>query len=600
MCALTLPPTAVMEQGTPRSDGDEDASKRYEVSLEGANVKASQQISDLLHEFMGPEEFCRLDEAGSVQRRMLHEMIQAHGDQPDLDVDVWSEAQRHAVEKILEGGSQSIELAKIPAPAIGRLLLARGYELPVPETAQTLGKGNFGRVLKVRRTRDDKLFAVKRQFLGDFADDVVPVLRETSILNVLRGACNIVQIEDAFLMRPAKGAAEVWSVLEHFPHNMYKVRHRFRSEEAARRLIFQVLLGLHSLHSADIVHRDLKPENVLVDLGPSPPRTVRVALCDFNISRSVHGFAAETHRQTGPAELAGIQTCSLYRQVTDRVTTSWWRAPEMWGWADTRQMTKRDLKSLDIFALGLVWAELLAVKSVLEYWEGVDPPKFRLLEILQKVDRPTDTDLNELGFSDDVSCFIRCVLSGNVEAVRPEMTSPIWPENRERREEFLQEPYLGIRAWVLQNAWHCSEDSPTPDLIASMARFSYRERPTVESIISKSFFSDLRAEAPPKLWAHTAAPHFDDVREALRAEQHRQGLAAKRAKELRELRGGDNTNAGHACAQDAFFQRLAANAAADVEDSVRNVCAQVRTALSETQRQPRTCRTRSRGCPGKN
>merc|ERR1719183_771295 len=108
---------------------------------------------------------------------------------------------------------------------------------------------------------------------------------------------------------------------------MYKVRHRFRSEEAARSVVFQVLLGLNALHSADIVHRDLKPDNVLVDLGSSPPYTVRVALCDFNTSRSVHGFASD---RPEPASSLELPQLALVRNVTDRVTTSWWRAPEMW------------------------------------------------------------------------------------------------------------------------------------------------------------------------------------------------------------------------------------------------------------------------------
>lgn len=572
----------------------EDMAKRWHVSLEGMEVKAHRQITDLLHEFVGPEEFRRLDAAASVQRRLLHELVEVDEEQ-DNDVDVWNEAQRHAVAQILEGGSQSNELANVPVPAMGRLLASRGYELPLAEKAENLGRGSFGRVLKVRRREDGKLFAVKRQFLGDFADDMVPVLRECSILNLLKGACNVVQIEDAFLMRPAKGAAEVWSVLEHFPHNMYKVRHRFRSEEAARRVVFQVLLGLNALHSADIVHRDIKPDNVLVDLGKSPPYTVRVALCDFNTSRSVHGFPAE-RPQTMTSSSPELPTLPLMRSVTDRVTTSWWRAPEMWGWADTGQMTKRDLKSLDVFALGLVWAELLAVKSVLEYSEKQDPPKFRLLEILQKVDRPALADLQELGFSDDVSCFILCALKGDLEALRPEMTSPKWPQNQEKREALLQKPYIGIRAWVQQNAWQLPQDSVTPDLIASIARFSYRERPTVESLMEHQYFSDFRAEVPPKVTAQRKAS--DDVRDAVRCEHERQGLAAKRAKELRELRG-DGGVSGADAAQDAFFQRLEANTAADVEESVRSVCARVRKVIKETHRWgPRGNCVRPSGCQG--
>jgi hypothetical protein len=258
-------------------------------------------------------------------------------------------------------------------------------------------------------------------------------------------------------------------------------------------------------------------------------------------------------------------------------------------------MTKRDLKSLDIFALGLVWANLLAVQSVLDYWEGKDPPKYRLLEILQKVDRPADSDLNELSFSDDVSCFIRCVLAGNLEALRPELIGPNWPQNQEKREGLLKVPYMGIREWVRQNAWQCKEDSPTLDLIESMTRFSYRERPTVECIVANPFFGDLRAHTPPKAWAHQAAPQFDDIREVLREEHQRQRSAAQRAEELRELCG--NNAGGEGSAQDAFFQRLAASAAADVEESVKNVCARVRSTLGEShRRKPRTFRARGNGC----
>jgi len=286
------------------------------------------------------------------------------------------------------------------------------------------------------------------------------------------------------------------------------------------------------------------------------------------------------------------------------VTTSWWRAPEMWGWADTRQMTKRDLKSLDVFALGLVWAELLAVQTVLQYRESQDPPKFRLLEILQKVDRPTDTDLNELGFSDDVSCFIRCVLSGNLEALRPEMTSPKWPLNIEKREALLEAPCLSIHAWVRKNAWQIAEDSVSPDMIASMSRFSYRERPTVASLVENQVFSDLRAEAPPKVceMRNQRGRSFDDVREAVRNDQERQRLAANRASELRQVAEDSDDSEGGAAsgAQNVFLQRLAAKSAADVEDSVRSVCARVRKAIKETQRRggrgSRTLRGRPNGC----
>lgn len=513
--------------------------------------------------------------------------------------EVWDEARRHVVKRILEGRTQAEEMKELPPALMEKLLLPKGYMLPGTEVQQ-LGSGSFGRVLKVRRNKDGRLLALKRQPLGDEARDVVPVLRETSILNVLKGACNVVQIEDAFLSRPFGGGPEVWTVLEFFPHNLDRVKHRFVAEESARRVIFQILLGLHSLHSADIIHRDLKPDNVLADLGPRPPETVRVAICDFGMSRSVHGFEEAIERvDAGP--MTPLARC---RKLSDRVTSCWWRAPEMWGWADTKHMTKRDLKSLDVFALGLVWAGLLTRRSVITHEEGVDPPKFRLLEILRKVDRPTDVDLSQLGLSADVARFVRHVLRDDLAAVRAEMVSAEWPRNHELREKILQGPYTGIREWVRGHAAGRQDLSASPalSLIEASTRFSYRARPAALDMLGDPYFFDLRQDTPPRHWAHREAPQFADVREALEEEQRRQLCAARRTQELRALRrdggksGGPDSSDGSdidsdsgssegaLAAEDVFMHRMATRAAEAVEQSVRVVCDRVRAELVHSQR----------------
>jgi len=274
----------------------------------------------------------------------------------------------------------------------------------------------------------------------------------------------------------------------------------------------------------------------------------------------------------------------------------------MWGWADTKQMTKKDLKSLDVFAFGLVWAGLLTKRSVITHEEGVDPPKFRLLEILRKVDRPTDADLWVLGFSEDVARFVRCVLADDLEAVREEMACPDWPQNKEQREAWVDASYIGIREWVRQHAVH--KEWRTSDglaLIEGAARFSYRERPTVEELLGSPYFDDLRNETPPKNWQHREAPHFEDVREALEKEQGRQRTAMQRRAQAlgashsaqgctgpngRSGRGrnsGAEDNSSAEQAEDAFIHRIASNATATIEQSVRNVCDRVRAELDNVQ-----------------
>ena len=48
-----------------------------------------------------------------------------------------------------------------------------------------------------------------------------------------------------------------------------------------RYVLYQVVRGLHYMHSGDVIHRDLKPSNALLN------ENCDVRLCDFGLARSV-------------------------------------------------------------------------------------------------------------------------------------------------------------------------------------------------------------------------------------------------------------------------------------------------------------------------
>jgi len=69
---------------------------------------------------------------------------------------------------------------------------------------------------------------------------------------------------------------------------------------------YQILRGLLYMHSAGIIHRDLKPRNLLINSNCD------LKICDFGLSR---------------ANIPYLLTSTT--QMTDYMTTRWYRAPEI-------------------------------------------------------------------------------------------------------------------------------------------------------------------------------------------------------------------------------------------------------------------------------
>merc|ERR1719379_2116432 len=112
-----------------------------------------------------------------------------------------------------------------------------------------------------------------------------------------------------------------------------------RHEVRAKFVMFEVLRGLFVMHGANIIHRDLKPENILVDLGdllqdPTATHTVRVVICDFGMARSIANVAEGEEDSSDGCSASSAYVpppAILDRSVSTTVTSSFWRAPEMWG-----------------------------------------------------------------------------------------------------------------------------------------------------------------------------------------------------------------------------------------------------------------------------
>ncbi len=130
------------------------------------------------------------------------------------------------------------------------------------------------------------------------------------------------------------------------------------SEEHIQYFMFQLLMGVNCMHSANVLHRDLKPENILVNAD------CELKLCDFGLAR-------------------GMDFENDPKMSTNYVQTRWYRAPELLLDNDTVS------KETDIWSVGCIMAELLGRRVM---FRGSNPSD-QLRQIIKKMGTPHESDI---------------------------------------------------------------------------------------------------------------------------------------------------------------------------------------------------------------
>jgi serine/threonine protein kinase len=147
------------------------------------------------------------------------------------------------------------------------------------------------------------------------------------------------------------------------------------TEQHFQYFVYQMLLGLKYIHSANVLHRDLKPANLLVNANCD------LKICDFGLAR---GVDASEESPDAP--------------LTEYVVTRWYRAPELLA-------GNQDYGAgVDMWALGCIFAELLEGKP---FFPGKDP-KHQLKVIIEKLGSPSEEDMDFID-SDAVLKAIRSI-----------------------------------------------------------------------------------------------------------------------------------------------------------------------------------------------
>jgi serine/threonine protein kinase len=127
--------------------------------------------------------------------------------------------------------------------------------------------------------------------------------------------------------------------------------------------MYQMLLGMYAIHSANVLHRDLKPSNVLLSTD------MDVRICDFGLARGL-----DLNEKDDP------------HMSTFYVVTRWYRSPELC------MSYEESYKALDMWSIGCMFGELLQKPKRRPLFPGKDTLT-QLKLILDVHGQQTDDDI---------------------------------------------------------------------------------------------------------------------------------------------------------------------------------------------------------------
>ncbi|CAK4081385.1 unnamed protein product [Aphanomyces euteiches] len=192
---------------------------------------------------------------------------------------------------------------------------------------KAVGQGAYGCVIAASDTETGQSLAIKNvpNAFNDLVD-AKRILREIRLMMHLNHPY-LVNLIDLIRPNSLREFNDVYIVTDLMETDLHRVIHSNQTitDDHLQYFLYQMLVAIKYVHSAQVLHRDLKPSNILVNSDCD------VKLCDFGLARGVQGIDSG---------------------LTEYVVTRWYRAPEL-------LLSSKYDKPVDVWAIGCILAEMI-------------------------------------------------------------------------------------------------------------------------------------------------------------------------------------------------------------------------------------------------
>ncbi|KAE8733368.1 putative serine/threonine-protein kinase [Hibiscus syriacus] len=212
----------------------------------------------------------------------------------------------------------------------------KGWKPRRSESFEKLGKigeGTYSSVYKAHDLETGKIVAMKKvRFVNMDPESVRFMAREIIILRKLDHP-NVMKLEGIVASKTSRNLYLVFEYMEHDLAGLAATPGMNFTEPQIKCYTQQLFRGVEHCHSHGVLHRDIKGSNLLIDDNGV------LKIADFG--------------------LATIVEANLKQQLTNRVVTLWYRAPELLLGATDYGV------GVDLWSLGCIVAELFAGKPIM-------------------------------------------------------------------------------------------------------------------------------------------------------------------------------------------------------------------------------------------